>query len=368
MAISSVLFRNPFPPHEGRAIVDVQAVSYGRLLMRPSTASFQVRVGNAALDDLEYQFGALISIERDDGLFPWVGMVTKRQYVTGSPMIQFEAKDHAGALFARASTADALISILSTLFGGGGMASVNEFLNGDAASQIEAVLSEVAERNSPPLLVDYDLAHGGPPVSLLPEGAYVLDYLQEMHNVTGWEWGLGQALDFSAVATRLLWRERIGRDLRGEIVWEEGRHVANLKFTQDASKFIETAVVISTGIADADQEDLLRVTAVCEARKTLPPVLRGSVLEVRHSTKDISTLQAEAERLCDDPTNRGEHVSMEVVESTINEPVDPGDRLRVRFKDAGKSVERTIRVMGTQHASGTGVIEVEADVEPEAEE
>ena len=358
--ISSVLFRNPFSPHEGRAFVKVQNVSYGRLLMRPSTASFQVKVGDANLEDLEYQFGALVSIERDDGLFPWTGMVTKRTYTTGSTTIQFEAKDHAGALFARANTAD---DFISTLLGAGGLSSINQFANSDAAAQIEAVLSEAAGRNSPPLLVDYDLAPGGPPVFHLPEGASVLDYLQEMHDITGWEWGLNQTLDFAAAATTLVWRERIGRDLRDEIVWEQGRNFATLKFTQDASKFIETAVVISTGTDE--RVDLLRATAVCEERKTLPPVLRGSVLEIRQQTQDVTTLQAEADRLCNDPTNRGEHVSIKVVESTVDAPVNPGDLIRLRWTDAGKDVERTIRVMGTQHASGTGIIEVEADVEPE---
>ena len=356
--ITTVVFRNPFPPHEALATVPAQSVSYSRMLMRPTTASFQVKVGQAKLEALQYQFGALVSLERDDGLFPWVGMVTKRMFDIENPTIQFEAKDHAGALFDRANTAD---DFLSVLIGNG--IGISEFLYGDAAAQIEAVLREVEERNSPPLLVDFDLESGGPPVFHLPEGASVLDYLQEMHDITGWEWALSQSLDFSAALTTLVWRERIGNDLRNEVVWEQGKHFTKLKFTQDASKFFETAVVISTG---TDEEaDLLRATAVCAARSTLPPVLRGSVLEVRQATQDIDTLQAEADRLCDDPTNRGEHVSFKVLESSIVTPVDPGDRLLVRFSDAGKSVERTIRVLGTQHVSGSGVVDVEADVEPE---
>lgn len=363
--ISSVLFRNPFPPHEGLAFVEAQNVSYARLLMQPSTASFQVKVDDTAeINQLPHQFGALISIEQDDGQYAWVGMVTKRTVESGATVVQFEAQDHIGALFARAHTSDLFTEILT--LGGAGIQGIARFVQGDAASQIETVLKEVDRRDAPPLLVEYDLERGGPAFWNLPEGESVLDYVNELHDMTGWEWGLQHSLEFAGVGTKFLWRRRIGRDLRDEVILEENINFTQFQFTQDASKFVDIAVVVSV---DPEGEELFWVAARHPLSKILPPALRGTVLGIRQQTKDRATIQAEADRMVNDPTNRGEHISFAVAESTISTPVNPGDYVRVRFNDRGnRTVERVVRILGTQHNSGSGVIAIEGDVEPEDEE
>lgn len=362
--ISTVIFRNPFPPHESLAFVEAQNVSYARLLMQPSTASFQVRVEEAAeIGKLSHQFGALVSIEQDDGQYEWVGMVTKRTVEAGATAIQFEAQDHIGALFARAHTSELFAEILT--LGGAGIQGIARFVQGDAASQIEAVLKEVDRRDAPPLLVEYDLERGGPRFWNLPEGESVLDYVSEVHDMTGWEWGLQHSLDLAGVGTKFLWRRRIGRDLRDEVKWEENINFTQFQFTQDASKFVDIAIVVGV---DAEGEQLLWVAARHPLSKTLPPALRGTVLGIRQQTQNRATLQAEADRMVNDPTNRGEHISFGLAESTISTPVNPGDYVRVVFTDIDRTVERVVRILGTQHNSGSGVIEVEGDVEPEDEE
>ena len=366
MALSNVTFRDPFPPHCALAVVEATNIKYGRLLMAPSTASFEVRINDIALATVPFQFGAMVSIERDDGLFPWVGMVTRRTFQAGAPTIQFELKDHAGGLFARAFTPE---NFLSLFFGVGGLFEISKYVNGDAATKIRLVLEEIDKRQSPPLLIKYDLASGGPVILYLPQAVSIVDFLIGMHELTNWEWGLNHTLTFDSLDTQLLWRERIGKDLRGQVSWEENHHFHSLTFTQDASKFVETAIVIG---AAKDEESKPPIATSVRDRTNLPPVLRGTVLEIELRTSDQETLQAEADRLRDDPTNRGEHVSFSLVESEIDvagtDSPNPGDIVRIRFTDATVLRTRLVRILGTQHTSGTGIIEVEADVIPEEED
>jgi len=366
VALSNVTFRDPFPPHSAIAVVEAQNIKYGRLLMAPSTASFDVRINDSGLVTLSHQFGAMVSIERDDGLFPWVGMVTKRVFSVGASTIQFELKDHAAGLFARAFTPENFVNLL---FAFGGLIEISNYITGDAATKIRLVLDEIDKKQSPPLLVNLDLASGGPIVIYLPQSVSILDFLIGMHELTNWEWGLNHTLSFDSLDTQLLWRERIGQDLRRQVSWEENLHFHSLTFTQDAAKFVETATVI--GAAKDDESEPPIETAVCD-RGELPPVLRGSVLEIELRTSDKETLKAEAERLCDDPTNRGEHVSFSVVESEIDaagtDSPNPGDIVRIRFTDATVLRTRLVRILGTQHTPGSGIIEVEADVIPEEED
>ena len=359
---ATVVFRNPFPPHEALAMVEAVDIRYAHLLMAPSTASFRVRRTNVALVNLEHQFGAMISIERDDKQFPWTGMVTKRNVQAGAATINFEAQDHVGALFARATTPDFFLEF----FGKTGLQGAQEFSEQDAAVQIQRVLEWVDEQDAPPLLVRLDLTRGAPAIVFIPEPGPVLDYLVSMNELTGWEWSLEHVPDLASVGTTLIWRERVGQDLRGEVLWEENKHFTDLEFTQDASKFVQKATVY--GQLPIEGGDLPVATEICD-RSNLPPVLRGSLVELDIRTSDIETLRAEAKKLCDDPTNRGEHVSFAVAsrEIVVGAP-NVGDRLRIRFDDTGVIRERVIRVLGTQHTVGSGVIEVEADLEPEVEE
>ena len=339
--------------------------------MAPSTASFEVRINDAALATVPFQFGAMVSIERDDGLFPWVGMVTRRTFQAGAPTIQFELKDHAGGLFARAFTPENFISVFFNNREGefGGLVAIIEYLQGDAATKIRLVLEEIDKRQSPPLLITYDLASGGPIIHYVPQAVSMVDYLVGMHELTNWEWALHHTLTFASLDTQLLWRERIGQDLREQVSWEENHHFHGLTFTQDASKFVETAIVIG---AAKDEESEPPIATSVRDRTNLPPVLRGTVLEIELRTSDQETLQTEADRLRDDPTNRGEHVSFSLVESEIDvtgtDSPNPGDIVRIRFTDATVLRTRLVRILGTQHTPGTGIIEVEADVIPEEED
>lgn len=364
-AQTTFYIRDPLPPHPVLHQVAVADLGYVHMLMEPSEVSFRVPTNDPNLDDYAHNFqaGMACSVERDDGLFPFFGIVTKTAGTSGGGGVEFTAKDHVGALLSKAiAPIDATPSVES------------------AAGHIRRVLALADARAHPPLLLDLDLDDGGPSVEYQGQGEYVDDFLRRMAEATGWEWGLRHELTRAGACSFLVWRAFQGPDLTAYALWEEGKHFTKAKYTQLASAFISNAQAVG-GQGAFDLRPSARASTrghpLQPTRRVSPglglqsernvPGLLGSRIFTLPNVTNEEALQQSAERALDAPEHIREQLSFTLVDGSIdlNYPPAPGALATVRFSDilSGATLTRVVRVLGLQLDPEAGTIDVEAKVE-----
>ena len=363
-AQTTFYIRDPFPPHPVLHDVEVAGLGYAHILMEPSKVSFEVPTNNANLDDYAHNFqvGMACSVERDDGLFPFFGIITKAVGISGGGAVAFTAMDHFGALLSKA------VAPLDTVS-----------LEASAAGHIRRVFAQADARAHPPLLLDLDLDEGGPTVAYLGQGEYLDDFLRRMAEATGWEWGLRHELTRAGARSFLVWRAFQGADLTANALWEEGKHFTKAKYTQLASAFISSARAVGGQGAFGERPSGLAITGgfPLEPSRVAPglssppirdlPGLRGSRIFTLPNVSNEESLVRSAERALDAPEHIREQLSFTLAEQAIdlNYPPAPGVLATVRFSDilSGTTLTRVVRVLGLQLDPEAGTIDVEAKVE-----
>ncbi len=399
MAVVIANFRSPFPPHQAIVQADVSKVSYGFMLLRPNTATFQLPRSMPSLTDFRQYMGigAMVTLERDDGLLPWVGMVTKISANSAASMIQYTLHDHAGALFTRSRTP-----------------SQWRPYTGNAADILGRLFRNVNDRARPPLLVGFTAEPGGPTIIYEPRAETFLDVLNTMVDFTGYEWILDHVIDGEPVTT-LRWTTQVGRDFSGTQTWEQGIHFTDVEYTQDADGFFASGIAVG-GEGDFRDRPSVVVDVSGEGERSIPdvrgtpfgrrfgvpvgtgqfgrregipvgttqfggrigrPVGQGVVLDVDNPTKSGTrtiierqvsgqeALFAAANKLFNRPDQVAEQLSFSLVESQVDmEYVALGNIVTVRLNnvDLGAGLSRTVRVIGLQIAPETGVIQVESEI------
>src|SRR3990167_7094462 len=93
-----VKLRNPMGSHEEMAVARVDGLRPGFLLNRGSKVQFQVSRADPNPPEF-FELGVMVSVEREDGFFPWVGFIDDRDLSLGSPVATITASDHALAIF-----------------------------------------------------------------------------------------------------------------------------------------------------------------------------------------------------------------------------------------------------------------------------
>ena len=364
-AQTTFYIRDPVPPHAVLHQVAVADLGYAHVLMEPGEAAFRVPTNDPNLDDYAHAFqvGMACSVERDDGLFPFFGILTKARSVSGGGAVEFTAKDHVGALLNKA------IAPLDA-------APLSAFASG----HIRRVFAEADARSHPPLLLDLDLDDGGPTVEYQGQGEYLDDFLRRMAEATGWEWGLRHELTRARAQTHLVWRAAQGADLSAHALWEEGRQFTQATYTQLASAFISSAVAVGgrgafnarpTGRADTGGHPLsptrrLALGTGLQTERPTPGLLGTRIFTLPNVTNEASLLRS-AERALDTPEHIREQLSFTLSEQAIDlsYPPAPGSLATVRFSDilSGASLTRVVRVLGLQLDPEAGTIDVEAKIE-----
>ena len=364
-AQTTFYIRDPVPPHAVLHQVAVADLGYAHVLMEPGEAAFRVSTNDPNLDDYAHAFqvGMACSVERDDGLFPFFGILTKARSVSGGGAVEFTAKDHVGALLNKA------IAPLDA-------APLSAFASG----HIRRVFAEADARSHPPLLLDLDLDDGGPTVEYQGQGEYLDDFLRRMAEATGWEWGLRHELTRARAQTHLVWRAAQGADLSANALWEEGRQFTKATYTQLASAFISSAVAVGgrgafnarpTGRADTGGHPLsptrrLALGTGLQTERPTPGLLGTRIFTLPNVTNEASLLRS-AERALDTPEHIREQLSFTLSEQAIDlsYPPAPGSLATVRFSDilSGASLTRVVRVLGLQLDPEAGTIDVEAKIE-----
>jgi len=362
---TSVHIRSPWPPHARLAQVAVKDLSYSFMLMESGTASFELPTSDPNLADYAhlFQVGMMISIERNDGLMPWVGWLSAEDGVSGGGAAAFDAEDHIGVLFEKARNAK----------------SQTENLLG-AAEHIRRAVASANRQGHPPLLIGLDLNEGGPLIAYTPQAEYLDDLLRRMSEASGWEWGLRFEVTEGRALTTLEWRKRRGLDLSAAVIWEEGKHFEQARYRRKASAFISSTLAVGgtgnfrtrqavTNVRAAADDDAIGLRPAPEPVTDEQPFpsLQGTRVMIFPNVSNDDALAASAQREQDSPEHVREQVSFSLVEDAINltSPPAPGDVVTVRFSDilTGAAVTRQVRLLGLQLNPEKGTIDVECKVE-----
>ena len=364
MALPILKVRKATPPHEVLVTTIPASPRYGFMTSRPNTADFSIPAiapNTDAIQSQAFEIGAMISIERTDGVLPWVGFIESSDAVAGASAVKFTARDHIGALFARGRTPKTWAERETS-----------------SGTHIKDILAEAESRAEPPLMVQLDVANGGPSVNYKPEAEDLHEFLDTMAEMTGWEWGLRHIVG-AEVITTLVWAGMIGTDRHNTIIWEEGRHFAKARLRRSAEGYVGTAIAVGgTGVfsgrtaaavsTTGETYDGIATRTVASGPVRLPssPSLSGTRVLVQRQVTNVEALDAAAVRMHDSPDHVREQISFSLVEGELDMtyPPTPGDVVTVRFGDIllGQSVTRLVRLMAIQVRPQEGLLDVEARV------
>jgi len=354
----AVKLRDPFPPHRALASAKVPAIDYGFMLMRSGSAQFTV---SRADDNSPYSWaqGNMVSVERSDGLLPWYGFITNRQLDSESGSAQITAVDYAGALFERAATPKDWPQ------------------EKKSAGEWVRSLGLWANRGRPPLLVDVRGVIGGGPVQFAPAAESFTSLLDTMARSADWEWAVRyEGIDGPQHRAALVFSERVGRDLSRQVVFQEGRHFARARMTEDAQGVLENAIALggsgavsgraavavnpsSTGAPGVDGFPLIGL-------KTTPssPALAGTRVAIEQAVTNKEALAKMAQNLHHAADSVVEQVSFTIAETeTDMRLLEVGSLYGVRFADLslGLAVHRKVRLIALK-LSTDGQHDIEAEV------
>ena len=352
MAIStSVVVRAPQRPHAEAVSFRPIDTKYGFGLMRANTASFSIDRNDRLFPELaDLLFvGTALSIERSDDLYPWAGFISRREANIGGSEVLFEVKDHAGVLLERAHS----------------RADWGEHSR-SSAQHIQTIFGDADRRNVPPLMLDFDLAPGGPAINYEPRALSLLDVLRDMSDAADWEWEVVSNPTRGDTRTKLRWRERLGRDMSSELILEQGRHFKEAKYTQVLSSFFgQVEAIGGTGpVPDRPIEAVTPTEPRFLANKAA--ALGGSVVRFEPNVTNPEALTTAARKMLDSPDFVAESLSFSLIESELDSdyPLHIGDSVKVRFSDIdlGLGLVRVVRILGIQLTAGSGVLDVECKV------
>lgn len=353
-----IKFRENAPPYGAVCAVFPSALRYGFKLRREQIASFSVPRSDPNLPDIwrllqlsSVDRPPMVTVERPDQAFPFVGFVQRVEMPADDPAITFTLADHAWRL--RRS------------------ATLRRGRERKAAGQlIRDVIGEIGERAAPPLGLRVDLVEDGPPADYTFQVDEGLKFLEGMSKQAGgWEWGFSHSITDQGVSSYLLFTDSLGADRTAD-TWREGRHLVAPSMSFDFDEAIDSAVVVGGrgAIADRQAAEVNRTGksaggfVVGRRVSARQPGLGGTRIEFAPETSDPLALQRIADSIHDSPFNVSEAISLGVLETEID-PLDlaVGDRRRIMLTSAnlGVPTERLIRILGIDIVGGSNVIGLE---------
>lgn len=358
--IPAVRIRNPFPPHEAYLSLDPVDLAYGFLLCRKQTGSFKISRADPNLVNYSQYVavGAMVSIERSDGYWPWVGFITDIDDSPNSAYVSVVLSDHTF-----------LLEQARTKWGGS--------IKGASGRVIRETLYEMNARAEPPLMLGLStLTDAGPSVDWEYKADKGLSFLQRMRTATGWEWRLEPSVVDNRVTVDALWRERLGDDRRVEVRWEEGKHFTSAAYHAKAKGFVRSTLM--TG-GSGDFNGLVAIAATDKAQpsdvesfthgKTRDydggpsPVLMGTRTYHEPQISDVESLRKGVRQLFDAPEYIAESLSLSVLESAIDlSRLAIGDIITVQTQNTLRAMRRYVRITGMQFDVDTEVHSIETVV------
>lgn len=354
--------RNPWRPHQTLLQTALPpGLRYGFILGEPSSFTLEISRGDPHVADQPYafRFGAMVSLERDDGLLPWVGYITESDESSKNPTARFTCQDHAGALFAISKTPRDWLE-----------------QTGAAGNTLRSVFHYVDDRALPPLMVDIGTdMRGGPSVAITPRAESFLQFLNMITEGAGYEWGLYHSVLQASVRTTLEWRERLGQDRRASTVFADSTY-ADAQVQRSASGYLAAAMAVGgSGTFSArpagevtsqglSEQGIVREAAGALAPAMDSPIFAGTRVITRQSVTGTEGLTQAARAQFRSVREIRERVSLQLVESRIQvSEIELGSYYGVEFADLnlGLGHERVVRCIGLG-LGDNGILEMTAEV------
>lgn len=353
----TVTVRKPLPPHTVLAQFPYDQANYGLLLMRPQTADVRIPRAVADVQALPSpRVGLMATVERGDGLLPFVGYVTRYAATRSAADVELIITDHTW-----------LIAQALTQKGG--------TFSGASGTLIAQTLREIDARGQPPLGLLLDRVVTGPGIDYAYAAAKGDQFLKSVVDFTGWEWQIAYAVTRGDLTASLIWQERIGDDLRGSTVWEEGKQLQDVSYVQDAAGYLAAGVAIGgTGAVSERPAAAVNAAGVSSAsiaarvatvNAGVSPALQGTRLVMDPAITSSAALFAAAARATLAPDNVAEAISFKIVESeTDMSAVAVGNIVTVRLAstDLGLPLQRDVRILAIGIDGAAGVHSIEAQV------
>jgi hypothetical protein len=364
MTDTVVYVRDPLPPHGVRLQVGVGQIKVGHLLMREGAGSFLIPRSEGQFPEWAHLLhaGAMLTVERTEGARRFGGFVRRSRATVSDAQAFVLIQDHSWFLKKALTLKSGRVS-------------------GAAHTIIRDTLAEMDARSAPPLLLSLEALTAGPSLDYTYQAHNGLDFLNTIARFTGWEWGFAYEVSEREVRTLLTFTERQGFDRRGEVLWEEGKHLLDVAYEEDADGYAAATVAVGgTGaVASRPAATVNRSGAagggVTDARRLVDspgfgvsPALQGTRIMFDQTVTESPALFAAAERMHNIPENVAEALSFSIVESQVDmKKLRPGDFVRARLRDVnlGLPLERAVRVMSITLDPESGVHPIESQVRPE---
>lgn len=373
MTLAEVHFRDYLPPHASRATVRAKDIRYAHMLNRATTASFSIPRSDPSLTSYgSYMgLGAFVTIQRTDGLLSWAGWVDNVKTSDTSGQVVYRCGDHAKMLFNRSRVPPSV-----------------GLIRGPISSLMPIVYRATNDLSRPPLMSELAIVGRGTTIDYTARQETFLAALKTLTKAAGLEWTLMWKMT-EEIVTRLVIDARIGRDVRGNVKWEQGLHFNNASYTQDAEGFAVSAVVVGgtgsfnsrpTGQADRtigpipDRGKGGDTVLVPQTRRAGPvgptavfgsPALETTRIDIEPGITNETALADAAQALFRAPDFVAEQLSFSLVESEVDlDYVQVGNIVSIRLSDMalGAGLERDVRILGLQPKADIGTIDVELEV------
>ncbi len=342
--------RRPEPPHETVLEFRAAQVSYARLLMQEQRATFRLPRSDPNLLLFAQEFHPerppMYTIERSDKAHPWVGFLRRYSARKSDSLVTFELADHM-ARFRKART------------------KISGTVSGSTGAIITNTVRDMETRGEPPLYVQLGQVQQGPATDYAYRAQYGHDFLRQMVDASGWEWGFGYSITADEVVTSLLWQDSIGLDRRDTVVFEESRHVTDIEYVIDYEAGIDASVVIGGSgnlagrrVVGASKTGRAPDVDMRAAQVSRRHRLGGTRVLVEQQVTDELALRRGAQRFHDAPGFATEQIAFTVVEYDEKgvqivdmRLFDIGDIVTVRMLDTdlGLPREPIVRITGISY-------------------
>jgi len=364
----AVKLRDPFPPHRVLGEAQVSGLRYGFAIGETAPIQFDVSRADPNNGEL-FKEGAMLSIERQDRAHLYVGFIA-------------DAIDS----LAGGTSALTVLDIFGSLFATGITSKGWPEQDASLGEMLRRVLGEAIQRAEPPLLVELPTTHG-PRIAFTPAAHQLDDFMRTMSEFSDWEWLIDSELFGVGLRHRLISRRRLGRDLRSELTFEDGKHFTGAKLHRRASAYLKTAVAVGgSGIFGsrpaaqanaAGREELGTLpSAVGSAEPPASPALMGTGLNIDSSVTNQEALAANARRQHHSTDNVKHALSFTLYEAENADGLEAIDASKLElgslytahYEDLalGKQYVRDVRLLGYSFDIQTAAIDCVAEVLEEA--
>lgn len=346
---TTVIWREPTPPHAAIYVTEPGAVTYQQRLRGAGSAALLVprTDSNASgIAKLLARCVPMVTIERSDGLLPFVGFAIDPAGGESDTHMQLTLADHT----LRLSQASTRLVAESRQASG---------------TMLAAELRDMDVRAEPPLYLDLRYVSQGPSVSLALTGQNGDSFLRELERQTGYEAYFTYAISTRGVTTYLQWRQQQGQDRRAEDSWRGGDQLADVRYAIDNRLGLKAATSVGgTGAVSARASATANATGNRSLGATVTKVaapargIGGTRVDFLQTVTDATVLKERSKQALIDPRNSPVRWEFGLVESKVDMTrVGVGD-IRVLGSETaflGQPVEGVARIIAMELHPAEGV-------------